>query len=733
MPKSITSELLADIGSDVTTLATLIKIRRQDNTTYYITDHVEDIVYDGDTYDSSIRCTISAVSTSSDLAVDNMDITLYLDGVIFKNLDFTAGAFKHSEIDVSIIDYISPDHGVITVRRGWAGETLLNQQGVANITISGIKKLLDIEIGRVYQPSCDTDLGSPRCGVAIDYDQQYSYLNNHFIGTSQYILSNTIDIPVVNHSFESEVAHDETIPGWTRSSFNHFQTTEFEALNNVTPQSGITDGTHYLFFGAAQGRPVSPDGSQFVYQDIDLSSVVGLQQLVSDDKVMFNLRIDIVNTLYLLDLWSIALQFLDSDGKVIFEKDTGFKANDEPDIWRTTSLTAKAPSNCVTVRIVINGKITDGVIFNVGADNVRLSYWDATTTDPTGGILYRAARLVDLVGLEHKKNITNSSFDISSDNSVNTNTDGDIAGWEHPSANDYWSVLDVGSLPIFQGNRSLFGGDDGSGTQSSYKLDQWVEITTGDWALDPTRIDLGYYFGQFSIYKGHNDTETSGMFDIAWYAADKTTLIRLDANAEEIGALNWSQITTTFSVPTGARWCKLTLKCTSPVGSSDASNIAFDAAEFKCFDTQIASKKDPITSQGIKGTTFDPSIGSITLDGNIVWKAAESFVRHDVVSGVASRKEFTATTMVGVDGQYETGVIKWLTGDNVGYSSVIRTWDKDTKTIKTYFKTINDIQIGDSFLYVRPCHKRFTEDCILTFDNAINFQGFPHLPGALTE
>ncbi len=58
---------------------------------------------------------------------------------------------------------------------------------------------------------------------------------------------------------------------------------------------------------------------------------------------------------------------------------------------------------------------------------------------------------------------------------------------------------------------------------------------------------------------------------------------------------------------------------------------------------------------------------------------------------------------------------------------------KVRKKALEFLKAIDDIQIGDAFLYIRPCHKRFTEDCILTFDNAINFQGFPHLPGTVTE
>lgn len=730
MSKSITTELLQDIGSEVTTLATLVKIKRQDSKTFLFTDHVEDIEFGGDTYTSDVRCTLSATGSNSDLTVDNMDLTLYLDGVIFIKKELSVGMFKHAEIEVSIIDFTAPEHGTLTLRKGWLGETIINEQNVASITISGLMKLLDIEIGRVYQPSCDTDLGSKRCGVAINYDQQYSHWNTYHVGNFVYRLDNITPLTLTNASFETEDPVNTTPTGWTSRPGSVAYSDDTDPLLGGSDPDGPSDGSRYLNFGIATGGIPSPIGEDWIYQDISVGDTPAFETLVQTDKAYVSFQVDAINTLYLLDFYKASILFLDDNENTISEKTTGFTTNEAPDKWYTISLTEKVPANCSTLRILLEAKIEDGTHYNIAFDNIRVSYWDATNVDPTAGVMYKAVRIVDTNNPDHRKTLTNASFEYETSDIPNGNTA--PHGWEVEGPGDYWKLLSSGVLTSVDGSQELYGGDDGSGTQSSYRLSQTVDLIN-DWDLASERIDLGFYYGDFDIFKGHNDSQTAGAYDITWYGSDGVTVLRLDANVEEIGAIGWSVIGGSFSVPIGSRFCKLTLKCTSPVGSSDAGNIAFDRPRFKVFDTELAVKSDPVFSRGSSSTVFDSSAGAITLDNNIVWKTTESFVRRDVVSAVSSRKEFTATAMAGLDGQYETGVVRWLTGNNVGQTSVIRTWNKDSKVIKTYFNVLNDIQIGDAFLYVRPCHKRFTEDCVLTFDNAINFQGFPHLPGKISE
>ncbi len=42
---------------------------------------------------------------------------------------------------------------------------------------------------------------------------------------------------------------------------------------------------------------------------------------------------------------------------------------------------------------------------------------------------------------------------------------------------------------------------------------------------------------------------------------------------------------------------------------------------------------------------------------------------------------------------------------------------------------MEDIQVGDTFDVIAGCRKRLTEDCKVKFNNVLNFQGEPHLPG----
>ncbi len=53
--------------------------------------------------------------------------------------------------------------------------------------------------------------------------------------------------------------------------------------------------------------------------------------------------------------------------------------------------------------------------------------------------------------------------------------------------------------------------------------------------------------------------------------------------------------------------------------------------------------------------------------------------------------------------------------------------------MKLYFPVANDIQVGDRFMIIEGCGKNFEEDCITRFNNAINFRGFPYVPGRLIE
>lgn len=97
------------------------------------------------------------------------------------------------------------------------------------------------------------------------------------------------------------------------------------------------------------------------------------------------------------------------------------------------------------------------------------------------------------------------------------------------------------------------------------------------------------------------------------------------------------------------------------------------------------------------------------------------------VVAVMSRQVFSDGFVSGAEDIYSEGLITFETGANAGITQKIKGFDSGTYTMSLPFPF--DIQDGDFFTVVAGCRKRLTEDCRDKFDNVLNFQGVPHLPG----
>lgn len=71
--------------------------------------------------------------------------------------------------------------------------------------------------------------------------------------------------------------------------------------------------------------------------------------------------------------------------------------------------------------------------------------------------------------------------------------------------------------------------------------------------------------------------------------------------------------------------------------------------------------------------------------------------------------------------------LTWLSGANVGRSMEVKR--SAVGQIELHHAMYDVIAEGDTYSVHAGCMKRFTEDCVGKFNNAINFRGFPYLPG----
>ena len=106
------------------------------------------------------------------------------------------------------------------------------------------------------------------------------------------------------------------------------------------------------------------------------------------------------------------------------------------------------------------------------------------------------------------------------------------------------------------------------------------------------------------------------------------------------------------------------------------------------------------------------------------------------VTAVTSRSAFEVSTAnADVADYYGEGILTWTTGANAGLQQKVRTHSIGSSSSDGEAEFIlslpmpADVGIGDAFEIMAGCRKRLHEDCRDKFNNVLNFQGEPHLPG----
>lgn len=76
------------------------------------------------------------------------------------------------------------------------------------------------------------------------------------------------------------------------------------------------------------------------------------------------------------------------------------------------------------------------------------------------------------------------------------------------------------------------------------------------------------------------------------------------------------------------------------------------------------------------------------------------------------------------------GTIHFTTGDNVGLKPLEIKDYAANGTIETYEPAYYPVQVGDEYVMIPGCRKRWQQDCKTKWDNVLNFGGFPRVPAS---
>lgn len=116
------------------------------------------------------------------------------------------------------------------------------------------------------------------------------------------------------------------------------------------------------------------------------------------------------------------------------------------------------------------------------------------------------------------------------------------------------------------------------------------------------------------------------------------------------------------------------------------------------------------------------------VSGAVCGLSSAAYIETGTITNVTSQQIARDSARAEVADYFGEGVLTWTTGDNIGLSQKVKTYDVNgTFTFALPFPFA--IQVGDTYSVIAGCRKRRTEDCLTKFDNVLNFQGEPDLPG----
>jgi uncharacterized phage protein (TIGR02218 family) len=163
--KTISPELQAHLDSGATTLCWCWRLTRHDGVKLGFTDHDRDVSFDGKTFEAAAGFTASEMRDSTGLSVDNLEVTSALSSERLSEADLASGRYDDARVEIFRVNWSVPEQRVL-MRSGSLGE-VRRGAGAFTAEVRGLAHYLQQPKGRLYQFTCDADLGDHRCTIHL--------------------------------------------------------------------------------------------------------------------------------------------------------------------------------------------------------------------------------------------------------------------------------------------------------------------------------------------------------------------------------------------------------------------------------------------------------------------------------------------------------------------------------------------------------------------------------------
>ena len=164
--KALTSQMRAHLKEEGTTLCFCWKLTRRDGEVLGFTDHDAPLVVGGTRYEARSGVAASALESSLGLSVDNMEAYGALSSGGLDESQLSVGFYDHAAVEIYRVNWADPRQYIL-VKKGTLGEVRRTQDSFT-AEVRSLAQTLNHSSGRLFQYTCDADLGDTRCGVNLN-------------------------------------------------------------------------------------------------------------------------------------------------------------------------------------------------------------------------------------------------------------------------------------------------------------------------------------------------------------------------------------------------------------------------------------------------------------------------------------------------------------------------------------------------------------------------------------
>lgn len=201
--KTISLGLSTHLDGEVTTIASCWRIVRTDGIEFFFTDHDQDIIFEGNTYEAESSYGRTAIESKGDFSVANLDVAGILDSDKISDQELRAGLFNRADVYIFIVNWQNTAQGALRVRRGWFGEVTLLNDGTFTTEIRGLAQALTYNFIEIYASECRADFCDQRCKLNIEdyevpgivdvvFDRSSFTLTPEFVPPTQSLVPGTV-------------------------------------------------------------------------------------------------------------------------------------------------------------------------------------------------------------------------------------------------------------------------------------------------------------------------------------------------------------------------------------------------------------------------------------------------------------------------------------------------------------------------------------------------------------